>query len=63
LWHLPVFVVVYGWAKGRGYGWGSLIAMSTGAALLVGVGFAEIVEIPALALRERLFPNRSRPDD
>ena len=59
LWHLPVFVVVAGWAKGRGYGWGSLIAMSTGSALVVGLLFAEIVEIPVLAFRDRLFPSRS----
>ena len=55
LWHLPVFALVYTLTRGHGYPWAVNIAMSAGAALVVGLLFAELVEIPALSIRNRIF--------
>lgn len=55
LWHLPVFALVYTLTRGHGYPWAVNIAMSAGAALVVGLLFAELVEIPALSIRNRTF--------
>lgn len=62
LWHMPVLWLVTsrllksaGWERGGGpHFWAYF-----GGALLVGIGAAKLIEIPAIALRDRIMPSRS----
>lgn len=58
LWHLPVFAVVFAWTVGLS--WFARVGLATTAAIIVGVVCAEGIEIPALAIRDRYFPTRTR---
>lgn len=62
LWHMPVlWLVGYRLLKSTGWqGGGSAHFWAYfGGALLVGIGAARLVEIPAIALRDRIMPSRS----
>jgi peptidoglycan/LPS O-acetylase OafA/YrhL len=52
LWHLPVLALAQHWLGGRPLEWVVYYA----ASLIVGVGMASLVELPALRLRERWLP-------
>jgi peptidoglycan/LPS O-acetylase OafA/YrhL len=62
LWHMPVLWLVgyrllksTGWANGgSAHFWAYF-----GGTLLVGIGAARLIEIPAIALRDRIMPSRS----
>lgn len=62
LWHMPVLWLVTsrllkaaGWERGGGLHFWAYF----GGALLVGIGAAKLIEIPAIALRDRIMPSRS----
>jgi peptidoglycan/LPS O-acetylase OafA/YrhL len=52
LWHLPVLALAQHWLGGRPLEWVVYYA----ASLIVGVGMASLVELPALRLRECWLP-------
>lgn len=62
LWHMPVlWLVNYRLLKATGWqGGGSAHFWAYfGGALLIGIGAAKLIEIPAIALRDRIMPSRS----
>ena len=58
LWHLPFYAMMARVLAGRGY-WTHLAVLVPGS-ILLGVLAALVIEIPALKIRDRLFPPRAR---
>lgn len=64
LWHLPLFKVVFPWLSDSttfGLAAWTWPFTYTGAAVIVGVIMAKLVEVPSLALRDRFFPSADNP--
>jgi peptidoglycan/LPS O-acetylase OafA/YrhL len=63
LWHLPVLlwgVPLVEYFAGTHYSYGTQTALYVGGSFVVGVALARLIEVPALALRDRFFPSRSK---
>jgi peptidoglycan/LPS O-acetylase OafA/YrhL len=63
LWHMPVAtwgVPLVESALGRQFGFGTRAALYVFGSLAVGVVMARLIEYPALRLRDRWFPSRSK---
>jgi len=63
LWHLPVLLVGVPYLVGYVTGplhYPQLLVVYLGGSLLVGIGMANVIELPVLRLRSRLFPARGR---
>lgn len=60
LWHVPL-LIWGGLTVGRSLPFGVWLAVYLVGSLVVGVAMARVIELPTLALRDRLFPSRSRP--
>jgi peptidoglycan/LPS O-acetylase OafA/YrhL len=55
LWHVFVMVMIYDVLKLHLSEW-PLLALDLSASFLVGILFAKLIEVPALRIRERVFP-------
>ena len=60
LWHVAVMTWLGNGLRGR-VGWYAYALVSVLGALAVGIVAAQLLEVPVLRLRDRIFPSRSQP--
>jgi peptidoglycan/LPS O-acetylase OafA/YrhL len=59
LWHMALMYWVMPRLRDAGVSWSIRTALYLGGAFVIGIAMAKLLELPVLALRDRLYPSRS----